>query len=27
MDENRVEGIVRKASGKLQEGVGRLTGE
>jgi hypothetical protein len=27
MDENRVEGIVRKASGKLQEGVDRLTGD
>ena len=27
MDENRVEGTVRKAAGKLQEGVGHLTGD
>jgi uncharacterized protein YjbJ (UPF0337 family) len=27
MDENRVEGTVKKAAGKLQEGVGRLTGD
>jgi hypothetical protein len=27
MDENRAEGIARKAGGKLQEGVGRLTGD
>jgi uncharacterized protein YjbJ (UPF0337 family) len=27
MDENRVEGTVRKAAGKVQEGVGRLTGD
>ena len=27
MDENRVEGTVRKAAGKVQESVGRLTGD
>jgi uncharacterized protein YjbJ (UPF0337 family) len=27
MDENRVEGTVRKAAGKVQEGLGRLTGD
>jgi uncharacterized protein YjbJ (UPF0337 family) len=27
MDENRVEGTVRKIGGKVQEGVGRLTGD
>ena len=27
MDENRVEGTVRKVGGKVQEGVGRLTGD
>ena len=26
MDENRVEGTVRKATGKVQEGVGRVMG-
>jgi uncharacterized protein YjbJ (UPF0337 family) len=27
MDENRVEGTARKVGGKVQEGVGRLTGD
>ena len=27
MDENRVEGSVRKATGKVQEGVGWVTGD
>jgi uncharacterized protein YjbJ (UPF0337 family) len=27
MDENRMEGTVRNVGGKLQEGVGRLTGD
>ena len=27
MDENRVEGTVRNVGGKVQEGVGRLTGD
>ena len=27
MDENRVEGTVRKVAGKVQEGVGRVTGD
>ena len=27
MDENRAESTVRKAAGKVQEGVGRLTGD
>jgi uncharacterized protein YjbJ (UPF0337 family) len=27
MDENRVEGTARKVSGKVQEGVGRVTGD
>ena len=27
MDENRVEGTVRKATGKVQEGVGRVMGD
>jgi uncharacterized protein YjbJ (UPF0337 family) len=27
MDENREEGTVRKAAGKVQESVGRLTGD
>jgi uncharacterized protein YjbJ (UPF0337 family) len=27
MDENRVEGTVRKATGKVQEGVGRAMGD
>ena len=27
MDENRTEGTVRKAAGKVQEGVGRATGD
>jgi uncharacterized protein YjbJ (UPF0337 family) len=27
MDENRVEGSVRKVAGKVQEGVGRATGD
>ena len=27
MDENRVEGTVRKAAGKVQEGVGRVMGD
>jgi uncharacterized protein YjbJ (UPF0337 family) len=27
MDENRVEGTVRKVGGKAQEGIGRLTGD
>ena len=27
MDENRVEGTARKVAGKVQEGVGRVTGD
>jgi uncharacterized protein YjbJ (UPF0337 family) len=27
MDENRVEGTVRKVAGKVQEGVGRIVGD
>ena len=27
MDENRVEGTVRKVGGKVQEGIGRVTGD
>jgi uncharacterized protein YjbJ (UPF0337 family) len=27
MDENRAEGTVRKVAGKVQEGVGRVTGD
>ena len=27
MDENRLEGTVRKVAGKVQEGVGRVTGD
>ena len=27
MDENRVEGTVRKSGGKAQESIGRLTGD
>jgi uncharacterized protein YjbJ (UPF0337 family) len=27
MDENRIEGTVRKVAGKAQEGVGRVTGD
>ena len=27
MDENRAEGTVRKVAGKVQEGLGRMTGE
>jgi uncharacterized protein YjbJ (UPF0337 family) len=27
MDENRLEGTVRKVAGEVQEGVGRMTGD
>jgi hypothetical protein len=27
MDENRIEGTIRNAGGKVQEGLGRMTGD